>query len=53
MIEDEIAIHTISGIIDAGERIIGHEAIKAANEVEGQKLPALPFHSLRTWMPIK
>lgn len=35
MIEDDIAIHTISGIIDAGKRILGEDAIKAANDVGG------------------
>ena len=40
MIEDDIAIHTISGIIDGGERIVGGAAIKAANEVEGLKVSA-------------
>ena len=35
MIEDDIAIHTIAGIIDAGRRILGEDAIKAANEIEG------------------
>ena len=35
MIEDEIAIHLITGIIDACRRIIGENAIKTANEVEG------------------
>ena len=35
MIEDDIVIHLIAGIIDAGRRIIGDAAIKAANEVEG------------------
>lgn len=35
MIEDDIAIHLIAGIIDAGRRILGEDAIKAANEVEG------------------
>ena len=35
MIEDAIAIHTIAGIIDAGRRIVGEDAIKVANEVNG------------------
>lgn len=35
MIEDEVAIHIISGIIDGGKRILGDESIKVANEVEG------------------
>ena len=35
MIEDDIAIHLIAGIIDAGRRIIGEDAIKTANEVDG------------------
>ena len=35
MIDDDIAIHLIGGIIDAGKRILGDGAIKAANEVEG------------------
>ena len=35
MIEDDIEIHLIAGIIDAGRRIVGESAIKAANEVEG------------------
>ena len=35
MIEDDIAIHLIAGIIDAGRRIIGENAIKTANEVDG------------------
>ena len=35
MREDEIAIHLIAGIIDAGRRIIGENAITTANEVEG------------------
>lgn len=35
MIEDEVAIHTIAGIIDGGRRILGIDAIKAANEVNG------------------
>ena len=35
MIEDDITIHLIAGIIDAGRRIIGEDAIKAANEVKG------------------
>ena len=38
MIEDNITIHTISGIIDAGKRIVGEDAIKAANEVDGLKV---------------
>lgn len=35
MIDDDIAIHLIGGIIDAGKRILGDDAIKAANDVEG------------------
>ncbi len=35
MIEDDITIHLLSGIIDAGRRIIGEDAIKTANGVEG------------------
>ena len=35
MIEDEIAIHTITGIIDGGRRILGEDAIKTVNEVDG------------------
>ena len=35
MIEDEITIHLIGGIIDAGRRIMGDDAIKSANEVNG------------------
>ena len=35
MIEDDIAIHVIGGIIDACRRIIGENAIKTANEVDG------------------
>lgn len=35
MIEDDIAIRTITGIIDGGRRIIGESAIKTANDVEG------------------
>ena len=40
MIEDDVAIHLISGIIDAGRRIIGEGAIKTANEVEGLNVRA-------------
>ena len=35
MIEDDVAIHLIAGIIDAGWGIIGEDAIEAANEVTG------------------
>ena len=35
MIEDDIAIHLIAGIMESGRRILGEDAIKAANEVEG------------------
>ena len=35
MIDDDIAIHLIAGIIDAGRRILGEDAIKTANEVQG------------------
>ena len=35
MTEEDIAIHLITGIIDAGRRIIGEDAIKTANEIEG------------------
>ena len=38
MIDDDIAIHLIGGIIDAGKRILGDDAIKAANEVNGLKV---------------
>lgn len=33
--EDDLAVHLIAGIIDAGKRIIGDDAINAANAVEG------------------
>ena len=38
MIEDDIAIRTILGIIDGGKRIVGESAIKAANDVTGLKV---------------
>ena len=37
MIEDDIIIHLIAGIIDAGRRMIGDDAIKTANEINGLK----------------
>ena len=40
MTENDISMHIISGIIDAGKRIVGEGAIKAANEVEGLKVNA-------------
>lgn len=35
MIEDDIAMHLIAGIIESGRRILGEDAIKAASEVDG------------------
>ena len=35
MIEDDIAMHLITGIIDACRRILGEDAIKTANDVPG------------------
>ena len=35
MIEDDITIHLIAGIIDGCRRILGENAIKTANEVDG------------------